>query len=519
MEATQFAHATYYLRLAEEAERELAGPQQIAWLERLERDYDNLRAAMRWSLEQAREEEVGDSREDMEELALRFGGALQRFWIIRGHVSEGRTFLEGALAHGNAIVSPARAKALKAAARLALVQGDYLQGEVQCEESLALYRELGDTTGVAFSLYLLGIVAWRKGNRASARDLSEKALELSRAVNNTELVASSLFQLAYMASIQGEYTRARELFTENLILNRELGNKRGIVQSLLSLAQVLLVSQADLETVTALLEESLALSTELGFKEGIATWSNLTAQVALSTGDTRTARSLLEEGISIYREIGQRHGTAESLILLARVTAQQGEFTVARTLYEESFTITREIGDKLNTASCLEGLAGVAAALGNPTWAARLLGAAEALRDTLGIPMPPVERPLYERLVATTRPQIGEKAFAKALAEGRSISPEQALAAEGLATLPVPTSTKPLAPASTRPLSLFPDQLTAREVEVLRLVAQGLTDIQIAEQLVISPRTVNNHLTSIYSKIQVSSRSAATRYAMEHQLI
>ena len=98
------------------------------------------------------------------------------------------------------------------------------------------------------------------------------------------------------------------------------------------------------------------------------------------------------------------------------------------------------------------------------------------------------------------------------------MSPEQAVAAEGLATLPTKISTKPLAPTSTRPLSLFPDQLTAREVEVLRLVAQGLSDIQIAERLVISPRTVNNHLTSIYSKIQVSSRSAATRYAMEHHL-
>jgi predicted ATPase/DNA-binding CsgD family transcriptional regulator len=519
MDATQHAHSTYYLHLAEEAERELEGAQQIACLERLERDYDNLRAAMQWSLERAREEEAGENTENVEELALRFGGALQRFWIIRGHVSEGRTFLERALEHSKANVTPARAKALKAAARLALVQGDYLQGEVLCEKSLSLYRELGDSAGVAFSLYLLGIVAWRKGDRSSALELSEKALALSRAVNDRELVASSLFQLAYMASHQGEYTGAHDLFAENLALNSELGNKRGIVQSLLSLAQVLLDSQDDLETVPALLEESLALSKQLGFKEGIAAWSSLSGEVALNSGDALAARSLLEEGISIYREIGHRHGTAESLMLLAKVAAHQGEFTASRALYEESFIINLEIGDKLNTASCLEGLAGVAAALGNPGWAVRLLGAAEALRDTLSIPIPPVELPLYERLVTTTRPQIGEKAFAKALAEGRSMSPEQAMASEALATLPPPTSTKPLAPASTKPLSLFPDQLTAREVEVLRLVSQGLTDTQIAEQLVISPRTVNNHLSSIYSKIQVSSRSGATRYAMEHHLI
>jgi len=519
MEATQHAHATYYLRLAEEAERELEGPQQVVWLERLEHDYDNLRAAMRWSLEQARAEEVGDSTEDSGEMALRFGGALQRFWIIRGHVSEGRTFLEEALAHRKGIVTPGRAKALEAAARLALVQGDYQQGEVQCEESLALYQELQDTTGMAFSLYLLGIVAWRKGNSASARKLSEEALALSRAVNDRELAASSLFQLAFMASHQGAYTSARSMLEENLALNRELENKRGIAQSLFSLAQILLASQGDQETVPALLEEGLAVSKELGFKEGVATWLSLSGQVALSSGDALAARAMLEESLALSKEIGHRHGTAASLALLARVAAHQGEFTAARALYEESLTITREIGDKLNTASCLEGLAGVAVALGNPTWAARLLGAAEALRDTIGTPIPPVERLLYERSAATTRAQLGEKACAQAWIEGRSMTPEQVMVAQGPATLPMTTPTKPLSPAATKPLPHLPEGLTAREVEVLRLLAQGLTDVQIAEQLVISPRTVNNHLTSIYSKIHVSSRSAATRYAMENYLV
>ncbi len=519
MEATQHAHATYYLRLAEEAERELEGPQQVVWLERLEHDYDNLRAAMRWSLEQARGEEAGDSTGDGGEMALRFGGALQRFWIIRSHVSEGRTFLEEALARSKGIVTPGRAKALKAAARLALVQGDYQQGEVQCEESLALYRELEDTAGVAFSLYLLGIVAWRKGNSASARKLSEEALALSRAVNNRELAASSLFQLAYIASHKGAFTSARALFEENLALNRELGNKRGIVQSLFSLAQILLVFQGDPETVHALLEEGLAVSKELSYKEGIATWLSLSGQFALSSGDALAARALLEESLALSKEIGHRHGTAASLALLARVAVHQGEFTAASALYEESLAITREIGDKLNAASCLEGLAGVAAAQKNPTWAARLLGAAEALRDTLGTPIPPIELPLYQRSVANTRAQLGEKAYTQAWTEGRGMNLEQALAAQGLETLPTTSPTKPLSPAATRKLSHFPDGLTAREVEVLRLVAHGLTDVQIAEQLVISPRTVNNHLTSIYSKIHVSSRSAATRYAVDRHLI
>ena len=392
MEATQHAHATYYLRLAEEAERGLEGPHQVVWLERLEHDFDNLRAAMRWSLEQA-SAEAGKSSAKGEEMALRFGGALQQFWIIRGHVTEGRTFLEEALASSTAIKTPGRAKALKAVARLALVQGDYQQGEVQCEESLALFRELGDTTGEAFSLYLLGIIAWRKGSSVTARELSEKALSLSRSVNDRELVASSLFQMAYMASYQGKYTSARDLFAENLALNRGTGNKRGIVQSLFSLAQVLLVSQSDLETVPDLLGEGLALSKELGFKEGIATWSSLSGQVALSSGDAPAARSLIEESLALYKEIGHRHGTAASLALLARVATHQGEFRSAGALYEESLAITREIGDQLNAASCLEGLAGSGCCTREiSTWAARLLGAAEVLRDTIGTAIPTAER-------------------------------------------------------------------------------------------------------------------------------
>ena len=152
-------------------------------------------------------------------------------------------------------------------------------------------------------------------------------------------------------------------------------------------------------------------------------------------------------------------------------------------------------------------------------WAAGLWGAAEALRETIGTPLPPVERDTYERSVAAVRTQLGEKAFATAWAEGRAMTPEQAFAAQGRATIPSPSLAAPLSPPPTKPSPTYPAGLTTREVEVLRLLAQGLTDAQIAERLVISPRTVNNHLTSIYSKIQVSSRAAATRYAIEHHLI
>jgi DNA-binding CsgD family transcriptional regulator len=194
------------------------------------------------------------------------------------------------------------------------------------------------------------------------------------------------------------------------------------------------------------------------------------------------------------------------------VEAYQGDNVAARALYEQSLTIAIEGNSTWGIYLFLEGLAGVVAAQGEPAWAARLYGAAESLRDANSIPIQPVYRAEYDRSVAATRAQLGEQAFAAAWAEGRTMTPEQVLAAEGQPLLPTPTP-------SSRPAVTYPDGLTAREVEVLRLLAQGLMDAQIAEQLVLSLHTVHAHLRTIYSKLGVTSRSAATRYAFEHQLV
>ena len=159
----------------------------------------------------------------------------------------------------------------------------------------------------------------------------------------------------------------------------------------------------------------------------------------------------------------------------------------------------------------LVGLGKVVAAQRQLAWAAQLWGAADALRDAFGVPIPLVERADYERAVSAARVHLGERAFAAAWAQGRSMTPEQAQAEEGQKPAPRPTTTVTSPPT-------YPAGLTAREVEVLHLLAGGLTDLQIAEKLVLSPRTVHTHISSIYSKLGVTSRSAATRYAIEHDL-
>jgi ATP/maltotriose-dependent transcriptional regulator MalT len=374
--------------------------------------------------------------------------------------------------------------------------------------------------------------------------MTEEALALWREVDDRKQLASSLILLGLLYDTQGEPEGARLLYEESLALARELGNQSAIANALFMLAEGHFLSQGDPMTVRSRLEEVLALYSEVGNKPGIANYFYLSARLALSQGDVITARRFSEECVRLNRELGDPNRIAFSLSVLAEVETSQGNYSTARSLYEEGLAIASKARDKEYITFYQEELAGVIAAQGESVWAARLWGAAEVLREAIGAPQPqpvrlraavtrraevlreaigapqpPFDRVSYERSITATRARLGEKSFAAAWAEGRSMTPEQALAVRGRELMPKAASTgQPLIP-SAKSSSTHPDGLTTREVEVLRLVAQGLTDAQVAEQLVISPRTVNTHLTAIYGKIGRSSRAAATRYAIEHHLI
>jgi tetratricopeptide (TPR) repeat protein len=329
---------------------------------------------------------------------LRLGGALWRFWNVRGHWSEGRTFLEQALVKNKGIDAPVWVKALMAAARLASFQGDLDRSDALCEEGLARCRELGDTGGMALSLRRLGMIAYRRSNLGVASSRTEEALALFR----------------------------------------EVGHIQGIAQSPVCLAEMLFVSQGDPARVHALLEEGLALSRELGYKEGIAWSLALSGRLALSQGDATSARGLIAESLGLYREVGSQWGIAGSLFVLGRVTENLGDYAAARAHYEESLAIGRVVGDNQDIASCLEGLAGLFVAQGEPIRAVRLWGAADALREAIGTPIPPVCRADYDRSVAAGRAQLGEKAFAAAWAKGRMMTLDQVLSGGEPAVISTP---------------------------------------------------------------------------------
>jgi DNA-binding CsgD family transcriptional regulator len=503
-ESVRRAHTAYFLALAEEAEQGMASLQQVFLLEHLEQEHDNLRAAMQWSTSQARRE-----------MALRLGGALQLFWHIRGHFSEGRDFLARAFPHSDEVAAPVRAKALYAASRL---DDDLDQAEEFCQQSLALYRELGDTVGIASSLHLGAHKAQGRGNLTVSRALGEESLMLFREVGDKHSVAHLLSDLGIVAVEQGEYARARDLHKESLTLNRELGNTRIIAYSLFSLAQMSRLSEGDLAQARTWLDESFALFGELGDKEGMASCLNLRGMLALDEGDMARARLRVEQALALFQEMQLQHGATLSLYALAQVTEASGNHMDSQALYEQGIVLARESGNKHTVIFGLEGLAAAVAVQGKYAWAAHLWGAAEARREMIGVPLPPIERASYNRAVIAARTRLGEQAFAAAWAQGRTMELQQALSTPGREALPASSQEEEaFSPPPLSPLP-HPDGLTAREVEVLRLLAKGLSNAQIAEELIVSQLTIKAHLRSIYSKLQVTSRSAATRYALEHDL-
>jgi predicted ATPase/DNA-binding CsgD family transcriptional regulator len=510
-EITQKAHAAYYLQLAEEAEPAFWGPQQAVWFDRLEREHDNLRAALNWLLVRA------EAQENIK-MALRLGGALWWFWSRREHFREGSTFLERALAQSEAGATMVRAKALRAAGQLAAAHGHTDRGESLCQESLLLLRELGNQVELGRTFFPFGVIAYWRGDLAAARSRHEEGLAIAREAGDKRGMASLLHGLASVTSLQGEYTRAHTMFEESFALLSEVGDKGGMASSRQRLAEMLF-AQGHLMRAQLLAEEALARHREMGDKGRIGETLSLLGQIAYQQGDAATARLLAEESLATGKEARDHTGLAWALFLLAKVQAHQGNYPAARACCEQSLETARRVGDQRLIAASLKELSDIVAAQGELAWAARLWGAAEALREAKGTPLPPVYRADYEQAVAAARSHLGEKALATAWAQGRTMSPEQALAAREPATTSTPIPAERPSPPLTTARVTYPDGLTAREVEVIGLVAQGLSDAQVAEQLVISPRTVHAHLSSIYSKLSITSRSAATRYAIEHHLI
>ena len=371
-------HLVHFLTLAEDAEPHLTGRDQAEWLDRLEREHDNLRVALEWTGQRAGSAEAG----------LRLAGAFWRFWDVRGYLGEGRGWLAGLLsADAGDPAGSVRAKALNAAGILAYRQADYTGAQALHEKSLAIRRELGDQWGVASSLNNLGLVTAEQADHASSRAFYEESLAIKRELGDRAGIAVSLNNVGITACYQADYPAAWTLHEESLEIKRELGDRWGIASSLCNLGMV-----------------------------------------ARELGDYTAARDLYQQSLAIWRDFGDPRGIAALLNNLGEVAFEQADYSAARTLHKESLGIFRDLGELLGIANSLEGLAALPAGTGAPRHTSRIWGAAERLREAIGAPLPPNERSRYQRKVFSARAALGDAAaFDRAWQQGRAMTVEQAI--------------------------------------------------------------------------------------------
>lgn len=550
-------HLMFFLRLAEEAEPELRGADQLQWFGRLEVEHDNIRAALAFALESARGAD-----------ALRLATALWRFWNVRAYWSEGRQWLTRALAQSPAR-DQGRAKALNALGMLCWFNEDHLAMQAPVQESLSISRELGDRRGIAGALNSQGMFYGRSGTLRFERDkfeqarpLHAKSLSLRRELGDSWEIAESLAFLGFACRDVGDPASAWELLEESLARWRELGDRWGIAWALLGLGFTAKVQRRYQQAILCF-TESFAAAEQLGerrilieslaqlaqmaeyqddyalarvWAEKMLKWARATSapasitrawmelgQVAYLQGDYGEAVACWKEGLAMSQPPTiARVRPAVLLAYLGYATLALGDVAGALDYFEASLQGQIERSDALAIARDLVAFGGIATAQARDDIALHLFAAAEALAEQVGKPLwrrdsqnpyervVIFERDLYDRELAALRANLPPSVFAKGWAEGRALTLEEAVAqVDQLATKPSPT------PASLESYA----GLTAREVELLRLVANGLTNQQIADHLVVSRRTVEAHLRSIFSKLDVTTRGAAAHVALERKII
>jgi non-specific serine/threonine protein kinase len=370
-------HAEHYLGMAAQADSGVRGAAQISWLAALEREHDNLRAALEWCLARPNEVEAG----------LRLAGALYWFWYLHSYLGEGRRWLDAVLARVEASsVSAPLAKTLAGAGLLACLQG-----------------------------YL-----------GAARSSLGRGLAVAEAVADPRLVALAHHHLAQVALYEGDYTGWRAHLETSLALFRQAGDSWGTALALVSLGHAAV--QLGDPAADALLEESLALFRPLGDRWGLARVLHYLGELARSHTDDARAAAFYTECLVLYRELGHHNTAASVLHNLGYVFQHQGNARRAATCFAQGVRLHRQYGDQRNLAMCVAGLAGVAAMRRQFARAARLFGWAESRFEALGAVPDPIDRRELDCNLDRTRAGLGEARFAAAWEAGSSLQLEEAIA-------------------------------------------------------------------------------------------
>ncbi|MCC6792303.1 MAG: tetratricopeptide repeat protein, partial [Thermomicrobiales bacterium] len=453
----QRLHARWYLALAEASIPEMTGRHRAEWLDRLELDHPNFRAAMSWAIA-ARESEI----------ALRFIDGLWRYWEPRGYLLEGYELGVQSLALLDEGVDPAiRARALYGVSIMPYRMGRFDDARRLAESCLALYRTIGDPDGIAHGLNACALVAFDQGDFGRAESAYLESLEIARSIGRIERTSICLINLGILYLEQNRLDEAWDTYHQALIIN----------------------SRPDRSYDRAFTLNGLGL-------------------VAHRRGELAEAIEHFEAAIEIRRPERDSGGLAASLTNLALVHITRGEPIRAAELLQEALHIRWKRGEPRGVAEVLAGLARIALGQRQTETAASIAGAVQALTER-GQRLPRHELDDLGRLHEALQRELGPVRFAELIAAGRAARLETIV--ERAATIAPTPGPEPAMPAIDTPL-------TPREIDVLRLIAVGKSDREIGEALGISRNTVIRHVANIFLKLEVNSRTMAAMYAHRHGL-
>jgi predicted ATPase/DNA-binding XRE family transcriptional regulator len=411
-------HLAWCLSLAQRAAKEMLGPSQQQWLDRLEREHDDMRAALAWGVEHPL----------MARSGLELAIALWRFWETRGHLTEGRRWMDQVLAANEDAPASLRADALNTAGNLAYDQGDFVRASELIEASLMLRREIGDMRGIGLSLNDLGNIVLGQGYHERAATLYAEALALFREHASDWEIAIALHNTGMTLGYRGEYERAFDLLEEALAIWERIGES-SLRARVIDVMGEVSRRRGDLDRAVSWHQTSLALRQQINDKRGLALTLNNLGLVARYQGDYAEATRLIEEALELRQSIGARLGIAVSLNSLADVARCQGDWPRARNLYQASISERQQLQITEGLPDSLLGVADVLRAEGQPLRAARLFGASEAVRESLGQTIPPIDRPGYDQTLAAIRDNLTLDAFDTARTAGHAMTADQAIAA------------------------------------------------------------------------------------------
>jgi predicted ATPase/DNA-binding winged helix-turn-helix (wHTH) protein/predicted negative regulator of RcsB-dependent stress response len=374
------AHAAYCLVLAEEGSAPLTGPRGHAWLDRFNMEQANFRAALEWAV-----------RTSNVEWGFRMGIALYPYWLRHARPAEGADCLQALLnlpagEKSGSKSQRLRAKALMALATIEIQRGKSADAESGSKEAIAIYRELGDLSGMAVAAHHLAMLQYSQGNFVEARSMLQQAIRLWQDAGDLVSAAHATVNLADTRKAEGDLAAALSLYQECLSTFRRLGNREGMASSL--------DRQGDIE---------------------------------LGKGDGAAARSLYNQALGIFRELEDQRGIARTLIDLGHAACSEGDYESGQELYAEGLKLFSESGEIQEITRSVEGMALAAAAAGNPERALRLGGAAGALRKRFGIPLTPSAHTQVERGLEDARRHMVPAEAARAWMDGASMNLKAAI--------------------------------------------------------------------------------------------